>query len=150
MAVTQKNRILIYGRDSERCCACGRFDSKTINHRVNRQSGGSDNRDNMGNLATMCNGCNNALESSSFFRQVAVSAGWLRLIDDDSEMVKHGGLSFKMAGIALGWKLQTWEDPLRTAVYFRWAREWRLLDDQGTYEVVEQRDIRTVLEGMDF
>jgi hypothetical protein len=123
MAVTPKNRLLIYERDSDRCCSCGSGNMKTLNHRVNRQMGGSKHRDNLANLITMCNGCNGALESDATFRE---------------------------SGILMGWKLQTWDDPLRTAAYFQWAREWRLLDDGGSYEVVEQRDIRTVLEGMDF
>lgn len=48
----------------------------------------------------------------------------------------------------LGWKLHQWEDPYRTAA--RVGGEWRLLDDQGTYSVVEQRDVREALEGLDF
>lgn len=119
MAISMKHRRIAYERDGEACIACGTTSGLTIHHRKNRQAGGSKLRDHLANYLTACTVCNGQFENYQLERA--------RL---------------------LGWKLQQWEDPYRTAV--RVGGEWRLLDDNGTYTIVEQRDVREALEGLDF
>mgnify|MGYP000049377536 CR=1 FL=1 len=113
MAVKPKDKKTAFTRDGEQCVWCGATSGLTIHHRKNRQAGGSKLRDHLANYLTACYTCNGQFEDNLMERA--------RL---------------------LGVKLQQWEDPYRTAVFFKHANEWRLLDDFGTYLVVSGRDVR--------
>lgn len=117
MTVTNKQKKLTFTRDGEQCVWCGVASGLTIHHRKNRQAGGSKLRDHLANFITACYICNGMFE------------------DNILEEARF-----------LGVKLQQWEDPYRTAVYFKPAREWRLLDDEGSFRVVDGRDVREVSE----
>lgn len=113
--VTAKSRALVFSRDGERCASCGVHSPLSIQHRKNRQMGGSTQRNNLSNLLTLCVGCNSALESDATFRT---------------------------SGLRMGWKLQSWDDDSQIAVFVQWAHEWRLLDDEGSFTVVDSDDVR--------
>jgi hypothetical protein len=115
MAPTIKQKKLTFTRDGEQCVWCGATQGLAVHHRKNRQAGGSKLRDHLANYLTACYICNGQFEDNLMERA--------RL---------------------LGVKLQQWEDPYRTAVFFKFFDEWRLLDDDGTFRVVDGRDIREV------
>lgn len=116
MNVPAKTVKVFRERDSQRCAACGVSNALSTQHRINKGSGGDPKgyRNILSNLLTLCVLCNGALESDERFRA---------------------------SGISNGWKAMSWDDPLRVAVYYMWAREWRLLDDQGGYRVVDDSEI---------
>lgn len=117
--VAKKVRSTVYERDGGQCCSCG-MRNLTLNHRMNRQMGGSKLRDGYENLVTMCSGCNTALEADASFRE---------------------------SGIRMGWKIQSWDDPLRIPVYYQPFREWRLLDWEGGYTAIPEEEIRRGTNG---
>jgi hypothetical protein len=119
--VTAKTRSMVYDRDGSRCPSCGFTSPLSIQHRINRGMGGSKLRDNLANLLTMCIGCNTALEADA---------------------------SFRTSGLHMGWKLNSWDDEARVPVYFQYAREWRLLTDDGTYEVIDSDRITRGANGV--
>lgn len=91
MAVTAKVRQLVFDRDGRMCANCGIDDMLTIQHRANRGMGGSKLRDGYENLMTLCYWCNGRLESNAEFAAI---------------------------GIDNGWKLRSWDDPLKVPVFF--------------------------------
>lgn len=115
MNVTKKARGTVFERDSHKCAACG-FNALTIQHRTNRGMGGDPKgyRNILSNLMALCAPCNGALEADG---------------------------SFRATGIRNGWKTFDWDDTERVAVYYMWAREWRLLNNDGTYRVVDDSEI---------
>lgn len=115
MSVSPKNKKIAFVRDGEQCVWCGTTSGLAIHHRKNRQAGGSKLRDHLANYLTACYVCNGQFEDNLMPRA--------RL---------------------LGVKLHQWEDPYRTAVYFKFFDQWRLLDDQGGFTVVDGRDVREV------
>lgn len=115
MNVPKKVAKLVYERDSHKCASCG-FNALSIQHRINRGAGGDPKgyRNVLSNLMALCVLCNGALEADA---------------------------SFRATGIRQGWKCQSWDDPERVAVYFIWAREWRLLSNDGSFRVVDDSEI---------
>lgn len=91
MAVSAKVRRQVYERDGFMCVSCGRTDTLTLQHRVNRGMGGSKTRDGVQNLVTMCAIENQRLEANPDFAAV---------------------------GVENGWKLRSWENPLNVPVFF--------------------------------
>lgn len=121
MTVSAAKRQRVYDRDGRRCVSCSSFENLTIGHRINRQMGGSKLRDGFAWLVTQCLGCN-VLETIS--AEVAA---------------RHE---------ERGQSLRSWENPLEVAVWIDWAREWRLLDDDGDFRVVRGReDARALTAG---
>lgn len=108
-------RLKIYDRDEWRCCSCGITDNHTLQHRVNKGMGGDKTKDkvkdNPSNLVTMCNQCNTALEFD---------------------------VDFRRTGISMGWKVLQGRDPSQIPCWFSWAMEWRLLDNNFGYLVVDK------------
>lgn len=109
MPVTVADRRAVFARDGGRCAACGRTDCLTIQHRIDRQMGGSKFRDGFTFWLTLCLFCNDRLEQDA---------------------------KFAAKGRSLGWKLRTTEKPAELAVYIAWQREWHLLDTAGNFKVV--------------
>lgn len=112
------NAEQMYERDNGSCLACGRVDRLTTQHRHNRGAGGvhragEAESERPSNRITLCFGCNEALERDARFART---------------------------GRDMGWKLVEGEDPAAVAVYHVWFREWRLLDDDGSYTVTSGRD----------
>lgn len=111
-------RADVYLRDAHLCASCGRGVALTLQHRRRRGMGGVQGdaaaaaRD-YPNLLTLCNGCNVALEQDAHFAK---------------------------SGQRFGWRLLDGEDPGRVAVWFVWAREWRLLLPDGTAVPVFDRE----------
>lgn len=110
-------------RDQFTCAAlgpgCTRFTELTTQHRINRGMGGSKRLDVFPNLLTLCARCNTRLESDAVFAQL---------------------------GRERGWKLSSWEDPLRVAVWFAWNCQWRLLDADGDWVLAAGRGPVEVLD----
>lgn len=135
MSLSPKKVKDVRARDGFRCAAegerCTVFRELTTQHRANRGIGGSKLRDEYSNLVTLCLSCNVLLEQD---------AAWAEI------------------GRERGWKLASWENPTRVAVWFAWAGEWRVLDDEGGWvpargrhplEVLEP-EVRAVLAGGDW
>lgn len=81
--ITQKLRKKIYDRDNWECVACGTPAGLTIQHRKNRQMGGSKSLDIPENLITMCAAHNQALEANAEFAEYGRKKGWkIRQWDD--------------------------------------------------------------------
>ena len=78
--------------------------------------GGDDTLDVFENLMCLCVFCNVRLEQDEAWASV---------------------------GRAWGWKLRSDEGPAGVAVWFAWARQWRLLLPTGDYLRVHARDGRT-------
>jgi 5-methylcytosine-specific restriction endonuclease McrA len=127
MAVTKKMRLAVFERDSFRCTACPRQGEEYCqpHHRKNRGAGGDNTPLSNGfqNLITLCAFCNGSLEGTG-------------------EYAESGRLN--------GWKVRQKSDIVGTAVYYSWAREWRLLDAWGGFTVVDRGDAPQTFEGMDF
>ncbi|MDH6277498.1 5-methylcytosine-specific restriction protein A [Aurantimicrobium minutum] len=115
MNVSKKVALSVYERDSYRCAACS-SDSLSIQHRTNRGMGGDPKgyKNVLSNLMALCGLCNGALEVDTKFRDT---------------------------GIRNGWKTFEWDDTERVAVFYIWAREWRLLSNDGTFRVVDVSEI---------
>lgn len=108
----------MYARDNGECYACHTTRGLTEQHRLNRKQGGRSGEglvviNRPANRLTLCWSCNGRCESDAEFARVAR---------------------------AMGWKLEEHEDPTRVAAYHTGFREWRRLDDDGSYEVVDGRD----------
>lgn len=103
--VPEAVRQAVYVRDGHQCIVATPecFGGLTLQHRVNRGMGGSDRLDTVENLLTMCAGHNTRLEADAPFAEV---------------------------GRRLGWKLESWENPLEVAV-FSAVGGWRLLTGDG-------------------
>ena len=74
--ITPKQRQSIYERDGHRCCACGKADSLTIQHRVSKGMGGSKEYDLPAYLITMCLTCNVGLEADYKQAELGRFNGW--------------------------------------------------------------------------
>jgi len=108
----------MYERDNHMCLACGTSRDLTTQHRINRQAGGVHGdaagvAERASARITLCLGCNRALEADARFART---------------------------GRQNGWKLEHHEDPTKVAVYVVAFREWRQLDDDGSYRIVDDRD----------
>ena len=132
MTVSNRRRELVKERDGFRCMAegphCTRFVDLTMQHRTNKGMGGSKLLDGFENLITLCGLCNTLLEQDPVWAEI---------------------------GRERGWKLFSWEDRFRVAVWVGWALEWRLLDGVGDWVSAAGRNpvellspgVRGVLEG---
>lgn len=105
-------------RDNGVCLACTTTQALTKQHRDNRGMGGVKGEAAVAaelpsNLITLCWGCNGAAEADARFARSARVHGW---------------------------KLVEGEDPTKVAVYHALFREWRLLDNDGSYTIVDDRD----------
>lgn len=91
------------------CLHCGETEAVSPNHRINRQMGGSKARDVPSNIIVLCSQMNNAIEAD----------------------VEH-----MVTAKFYGWKLATWQDPLRTPVFDTQKNQWFVLDDKMGRKVI--------------
>ena len=84
------------------CIHCGESEAVAPHHRVNRGMGGSKARDVPSNVIVMCSAMNTAMESDAGTAELAR---------------------------AFGWKLRSFEDPLRVPVWHQVRSVWLLFDD---------------------
>lgn len=119
LEVSRADRLRVFERDGMLCAASSPdpevracYGDLTIQHRCNRSVVSAANRNVLPNLLALCWRCNMRLEGDS---------------------------AFAALGRKLGWKIESWEDPFTTAVYVRWALEWRLLDGSGGWARVSAR-----------
>lgn len=79
-------RARVMERDGYRCAHCGHR-ADTIQHRANKQSGGSRHRDNPANLMAMCLAFNVSAEAHTPDAQLARAKGWKLAQHDDPTAV---------------------------------------------------------------
>lgn len=90
------------------CVHCGTTDGTLVpNHRMNRGMGGSKERNRPSNIVVLCSAFNGLIEANASAAALAI---------------KHGI------------KLQSWQDPLSTPVWYASESAWFLLDDEGNRE----------------
>jgi hypothetical protein len=106
--MTKKEFAKYLVRDADSCWHCGvSNDTLVPQHRVNRGMGGSKapRLNNPSNIITFCSWANGLLESSP-------------------EFAEHAR--------AMGWKLDSWNNPLQEPVFFAANGTWWLLNDDFT------------------
>lgn len=103
MAVSKKDRRITYDRDGRMCAACGLDSQLSIQHRANRKMGSDPTKERVANYLTLCIWCNQRLESDANFAAI---------------------------GVDNGWKLRSWDDPLKVPVKY-WMDGWFYLTDDG-------------------
>lgn len=118
MTITDAVRRTVYARDAHACVVGDQYrvrcsEGLTLQHRINRGMGGSDLLDGFANLVTMCGLHNQRLEGDALFATL---------------------------GRRLGWKLESWEDPFKVAVFSPVYGGWRLLNGTGGLVPVTARD----------
>lgn len=87
------------------CVHCGVIDETLVpNHRINRGLGGSKERNKPSNIVVLCSAFNGLIEANSEAAALAM---------------RHGI------------KLQSWQDPETTPVWYASESAWYLLDNQG-------------------
>lgn len=106
----RKARDLVFQRDGDRCAHCGTSFGLTIQHRINRQMGGSKTRDTPAHLLTLCHASNVRLEADSAFADL---------------------------GRAMGWKLRSWQDPTEVPVRYFDGSTYTLTD-RFTRQLVQE------------
>jgi hypothetical protein len=90
------------------CWHCGESEAVAPHHRINRGAGGSKRRENPANIIIICSVFNSMMESD------ADAAAWAR---------------------QCGYKLNSWQDPEKVAVYNQPMNRWfRLGDDWSVVE----------------
>ena len=106
-------RRKVFKRDGGVCVSCGTTEGLSLQHRKNKQMGGSKFLDGTDNLIVLCLVENQSLE-----------ADW------------------RMAGQARisGHKLHQWEEPSEVAVWYPAFNQWRLLNADGGFIIVNRRD----------
>ena len=109
MTVPTGTRRLVFQRDGDECVHCGTTEGLTLQHRINRQMGGSKLRDGPENLVVLCAHANWRLESSAAFADL---------------------------GRVMGWKLRSWEDPETIPVRYA-SGDFYYLNDRGTRILAE-------------
>lgn len=77
-----KVRMAVMERDGFRCAHCG-CRADTIQHRANKQAGGSKLRDNPANLMAMCLAFNVSAEADTEDARLARANGWKLSQQDD-------------------------------------------------------------------
>lgn len=107
--MTPKQFQKYLNRDSA-CLHCGKSEAVAPNHRANRGMGGSKSRDVPSNIIVLCSWMNGAIESDH--RQSALAKRY-------------------------GWKLESWQDPLKSPVYDTLTKQWKLLDNNFGVTVIE-------------
>jgi hypothetical protein len=102
-------------RDLYKCVHCGLMDSTLIpQHRKNRGMGGSKKRDVPSNIVVLC---------SKFNWLIEADANWASLAKER------------------GWKLESWQEPLDTPVYYAHDGEYYLIDNEfNRIKVREEQD----------
>lgn len=109
--MTPKEFKRLVARDSY-CLHCGEEEAIAPNHRANRGMGGKNARaERPSNLVVICSWLNGQIESSAFFRDLALEHGW---------------------------KIESWQDPATVPVFDACRGEWYLLNDDYGRKVVEQ------------
>jgi hypothetical protein len=101
--VNEGLRRKVFERDAGACWHCGATDGLSIQHRMNKQMGGSRLRDRLDNLITFCLEGNQRMESDAEFANIARDYGW---------------------------KLPTWTG-FSSPVFCAWERRWYVLDEKG-------------------
>ena len=97
-------------RDQGRCYHCGRSDDTLVpQHRLGRGMGGSKARDVPSNIITFCSDYNQRVEDN------AISAAKAK---------------------RMGWKLESWQDPLDTPVWDFSSGLWYTLNDSYTRQQI--------------
>jgi hypothetical protein len=112
----RKEFELILRRDLWSCYHCGISDDTLVpQHRLGRGMGGSKNPKvhAASNIITFCSDHNGKVESNS----IAL-----------------------LRAKRLGWKLESWEDPLKTPAFHMVTGEWYVLHDNYTREVYNPSD----------
>jgi hypothetical protein len=90
-------------RDRQSCVHCGMSDATLIpQHRKNRGMGGSKTRDVPSNIVVMCSKLNWLIEADATWAIIAKERGW---------------------------KLESWQDPLDTPVYYAHDGKYYILDN---------------------
>lgn len=93
------------------CLHCGEEDAVAPNHRINRGMGGKHAKaEQPANLVLICSRLNGLIESSAYYREMALENGW---------------------------KLESWQDPESEPVFDACRGEWYLLKSDFTRKVVE-------------
>lgn len=87
MTVSPKIRKQVFDRDMWCCVACGTSYELTIQHRINRQAGGSKHRDNLANLIVLCWFHNSKLESDPEFARIGRKNGWKLKSYEDPKLI---------------------------------------------------------------
>lgn len=93
------------------CLHCGETETVAPNHRANRGMGGSKVADVPSNLVLLCSQLNGLIESDNRYADIARDYGW---------------------------KVSKWADWRTIPVFDTLKGEWRLLDDDFSYTIVEQ------------
>lgn len=93
------------------CVHCGETEAVSPNHRANRGMGGSKTADTPSNLVVLCSWLNGAIEADSALR---------------------------LKALQFGWKVSKWDDWRKKPVYHSVSGEWRLLNDDYGFIVVQQ------------
>lgn len=110
-----KLRNQVFERDKSACWHCGETEGLTLQHRQNRQMGGSKLRDRVDNLIVFCAVGNARMESDAEFAVVARKNGW---------------------------KLSSWMD-YSTPVWSEWEQGWFVLTPTG--EKIKETDTKWIL-----
>lgn len=76
MAVTKAVRDKILKRDNHQCWHCAEVEAVSLQHRRNRQMGGSKLLDRTDNLIVLCSAMNGLIESDSAAANEARDYGW--------------------------------------------------------------------------
>lgn len=90
------------------CAHCGATEALVVHHRINRQMGGAKGKNNPrnlpANLLILCSAFNVLIESNA----------------DAASLAMRNGI-----------KLQSWQEPETTPVWYAAESAWYLLDNQG-------------------
>ena len=110
--MTGKDFARLVDRDKA-CLHCGEVEAIAPQHRINRGMGGVGKNSPLNkpsNLIVLCSTLNGLIESDDRWATVAKTQGW---------------------------KLERWEDPLTVPVFDRNTGEWRVLNDDYGYSIVQ-------------
>jgi hypothetical protein len=86
VAVTKSMRTRILKRDNNQCWHCGEVEAISLQHRRNRQMGGSNRLDRADNLMVLCSAMNGLIESDAGQASIAKDFGWKLSSWDDFSM----------------------------------------------------------------
>jgi 5-methylcytosine-specific restriction endonuclease McrA len=109
MALSKAMREKVLKRDNNQCWHCGEVEAISIQHRRNRQMGGSKLLDRLDNLIVLCSAMNSLIESDSNAANTAID---------------------------MGWKLASWKD-FAAPIFNANTGEWFVLDLAGNIKKVD-------------
>lgn len=76
MAVSKIMRAKVLKRDNNQCWHCPEIEAISLQHRSNRQMGGSKTKDRLDNLIVLCSSMNLLIESNADAARRAQEFGW--------------------------------------------------------------------------